>query len=281
MISSVGAFYLVVGFMSRFRVEPAASRPVLTKAFAATCVAGLHFAVLGIILAAPKKTELALPESMEIQFVEIGPEIIDTAPEPEPVEEVVPPEPEPEVIPEPEPEIQPEPEPEVEPEPEPEPEPPPEPEPEAITPPEPPPPPPKPKPKPKPKPAPKPKPVEAPVKPVAPPSGAAATVATPKAPAPVPDDRPRHISRVDYLGKRPSPEYPRASLRRGEKGRVVVRVLISPQGSVVNATVQSSSGYERLDESAVRAAKTARFKPYTENGVAYPALADIPFDFVI
>ena len=103
----------------------------------------------------------------------------------------------------------------------------------------------------------------------------------PQAPTPVPDNKPRHVSTVDYLGNRPNPEYPRASLRRGEKGRVVVRVLISPQGAVVNASVRSSSGYDRLDQSALRAARTARFKPYTENGVAYPALADIPFDFVI
>jgi protein TonB len=75
--------------------------------------------------------------------------------------------------------------------------------------------------------------------------------------------------------------YPRASERRGEQGRVVVRVLISPQGKVLQATVQRSSGHERLDEAAVRAARGARFKPYTENGIAYKALADIPFDFVL
>ncbi len=94
-------------------------------------------------------------------------------------------------------------------------------------------------------------------------------------------DRPRVIGKVDYVGKRPSPVYPRMSQRRGEQGRVIVRVLISPEGSVLNATVQRSSGYERLDAEAVKAARTARFKPYTENGHAYRALADIPFDFVL
>jgi protein TonB len=85
---------------------------------------------------------------------------------------------------------------------------------------------------------------------------------------------------VDYLGRRPVPVYPRASERRREQGRVVVRVVISTQGTVLEAKVQSSSGYERLDESALKAVRTARFKPYTENGVAYRAMADIPFDFV-
>jgi protein TonB len=58
-------------------------------------------------------------------------------------------------------------------------------------------------------------------------------------------------------------------------------VLISPQGSVLDASVRKSSGYERLDESALKAARSARFKPYTENGIAYKAMADIPFDFVL
>ena len=267
--------------MPRYRDEPK-SRAVLTKAAAATCVAGLHLAVVGAILAAPSKPELFLPESAEIQFVEIGPDIVDTAPNPEPVEEITAPEPEPEPVVEPPPETEPEIEPEPEEEPPPEPEPEPvveEPEPESITPE----PPPKPKPKPKPKPRPKPVPVpiEAPPGPPAPPSGGGATTATPKAPEPPPDNKPRLIGRVDYLGRRPNPEYPRASLRRGETGRVVIRVLISPQGDVAEASIQSSSGYSRLDASALRAARTAKFKPYTENGVAYPALADIPFDFVI
>jgi protein TonB len=83
------------------------------------------------------------------------------------------------------------------------------------------------------------------------------------------------------MGRQPRPQYPRISERRGEQGRVVVRVLISPQGSVLNVSVRSSSGHTRLDEAALKAARTARFKPYTENGVAYQAMADIPFDFVL
>jgi len=94
-------------------------------------------------------------------------------------------------------------------------------------------------------------------------------------------DRPRVVGSVDYLGKRPMPEYPRMSQRRGEQGRVVVRVLISPEGRVMNATVQQSSGHKRLDDAALKAVRSARFKPYTENGHAYRALADIPFDFVL
>ncbi|MDY0310061.1 MAG: energy transducer TonB, partial [Castellaniella sp.] len=161
------------------------------------------------------------------------------------------------------------------------------PEPDAITEPPPPEPPPKPKPKPKPKPVPRPKPqIESQVKPpvhqanVAQGGSQQASEARGE-PVPVDPDRPRTIGQVDYLGKRPSPIYPRISQRRGEQGRVVLRVLISPLGQVANVSVRSSSGHERLDEAAVAAMRHARFRPYTENGIAYKALVDIPFDFVL
>jgi len=238
-------------------------RSLPVRALAIAGVAGVHVAVVGTLLATPAKHQPALSDAQEIQFVEIGPEPVAAAPMPEAVPAQPP-------LPEPEPT----------------PEPPPEPDPAAIAPEF---------PKPKPKPKPIPKPAKPPVKstPLAEQSQTAAApvsaptpgpvTSTPEGPAAVQADpsKPRLIGRVDYLGARPSPEYPRVSQRRGEAGRVVVRVLISPQGSVDQASVRTSSGFERLDESALKAARLARFKPYTENGVAYPALADIPFDFVL
>ncbi|HLS50477.1 MAG TPA: energy transducer TonB, partial [Burkholderiaceae bacterium] len=114
-------------------------------------------------------------------------------------------------------------------------------------------------------------------------SGQATEVAIPSAPEvdEQKPEQPKLIAQVDYAGRRPMPNYPRASQRRGETGRVVIRVLISPTGSVENASVQQSSGFDRLDRSALAAAKQARFKPHTENGLAKQALADIPFDFVL
>jgi len=239
---------------------PSPDRSWLIKASTAVLAAGLHVGVLAAMLLVQPASQSQgdTLDMVEVRFVELAPEVVDTAPEPEP-----------EVIPEPEPEI--------EPEPEPEPEPVLEPEPEAIV--LPPPEPPKPKPKPKPKPVPPP-PKEAPAAPL---SGQAEQVAVPQAPAPAPDPgRPRVVGQVNYLnGRQPKPDYPRMSARRREQGRVVLRVVISPEGTVVNVTVQSSSGYKLLDDAAIRAVRIAKFKPYTENGVAYPAQADIPFDFVL
>ena len=238
----------------------------------------------------PIEETLDAADELPEPVAEPVPEADDAAPLAEPVvekpdEESITeslPETKPEPKPEPVPEIKPAPKPELKPEPKPKP---------------------KPEPKPKPKREPKPRvkddsppapkrvekpraPVEAAVKPV--PKGEAATSpmgratepAQQKGPPPDPG-KPRLIGRVDYLGKRPNPVYPRASIQRGETGRVVIRVLITPQGTVAEATVRQSSGHARLDQSAQRAARAARFKPYTENGVAQPALADIPFDFVL
>lgn len=94
-------------------------------------------------------------------------------------------------------------------------------------------------------------------------------------------DQPRWVTRVAYLGGPPSPRYPAAAQRRGQTGKVVVRVLISPQGNVVNASIEKSSGHVLLDDAALDAVQRARFKPYTENGVAHSARADIPIDFVL
>jgi len=145
---------------------------------------------------------------------------------------------------------------------------------------------PKPKPKPKPKPQPKPKPkIEKPVeppKPVQPPSGAPEGAEVTQAPVQgPPPNEPIMVSSVEYLGRRPMPVYPMTSKRLREEGRVVVLVEINTQGLVERASIAQSSGYNRLDDSALAAARKARLKPLTRNGVAYPAKAKLPFDFVM
>lgn len=256
------------------------------KAVAAAAALGMHAVVLAVILSAPvAQVALGHPDALEVQFVELGlpadvPEPATGLPaisEPDPITE-------PESVIAPEAVVEPEPEPVAEPEPEPVAR---EPDPESMT--QAPPPEPAPKPKPKPKSRHKPQP-EPPVARKAPPvaepgaapaGGAPQTALAQGEPQSADPDRPRTIGRVDYLGKRPSPVYPRLSQRRGEQGRVLLRVLISPQGEVAQVDIRQSSGYKRLDDAAIQAMQRARFRPYTENGIAYQALVDIPFDFVL
>lgn len=81
--------------------------------------------------------------------------------------------------------------------------------------------------------------------------------------------------------QRSAPTYPTMSRRQGEVGVVVLRVELSETGLVANATVQTSSGFDRLDEAALAAVRTWHCNPATRNGQAVRATALQPFNFVI
>ena len=59
----------------------------------------------------------------------------------------------------------------------------------------------------------------------------------------------------------PPPNYPPVSRRLGEAGQVVLEVHIQPDGSVGEMRVKRSSGFERLDEAAMRAVRHWRYVP--------------------
>lgn len=163
-------------------------------------------------------------------------------------------------------------------------------------PPEPPPPqPPKPTPKPPPPPAPlitavptpapppfvaPPPPPEVPAPEPAPPDPVPVAVMTapPAPPAPAPPPKVIPASAVQYL-EPPGLEYPRASRRAGESGRVLLRVYIDEAGMPRQVLLAASSGFARLDDAALAAMKKARFKPYTENGQPTAGWAPAPIDF--
>jgi protein TonB len=55
--------------------------------------------------------------------------------------------------------------------------------------------------------------------------------------------------------------------------------LIDEKGNPLKLELQESSGFSRLDDSAVTAIRAARFKPYTEDGEARPVWVLIPIVF--
>lgn len=57
----------------------------------------------------------------------------------------------------------------------------------------------------------------------------------------------------------PRPPYPLASRRMGEQGAVDLQLCLSQQGHVESVAVIKSSGYRRLDQSAVETIKTWKF----------------------
>jgi len=58
----------------------------------------------------------------------------------------------------------------------------------------------------------------------------------------------------------PKPAYPDASFSAGEQGQCIVRVTVLPSGQVGGVALVKSSGYARLDQSALAAARRISFR---------------------
>jgi len=103
-----------------------------------------------------------------------------------------------------------------------------------------------------------------------------ASVAVP-APAPVVSTPPRFTGAgLDN----PQAEYPLMSRRLKESGRVVLRVLVDPAGRPDKIELDRSSGFTRLDESALAAVRQWHFIPARQGdqAVAQWVNVSIPFE---
>lgn len=133
-------------------------------------------------------------------------------------------------------------------------------------------------------PTPEPAPVEAALPPaeVAPPPPPelpppAPVVVAPPAPPPPPPVTPP-VFNADYL-RNPPPAYPALSRRIGEKGRVILRVLVSPAGTAETIEIRASSGYTRLDQAAREAVQRWKFVPARRGEQPIAAWVLIPVSF--
>ena len=96
------------------------------------------------------------------------------------------------------------------------------------------------------------------------------------APAPVPIVPP--VFDAAYL-QNPPPAYPAMSKRRGEQGRVVLRVFVSANGAAESVEVRESCGHERLDRAAHDAVHKWRFVPARQGDTPVAAWVLVPITF--
>jgi len=75
------------------------------------------------------------------------------------------------------------------------------------------------------------------------------------------------------------PLYPRIAREQGWQGKVVIRAHISAEGSVKETTVQESSGFPVLDDSALQAVKTWSFEPAKNGEFAVASTVALPIRF--
>jgi len=167
------------------------------------------------------------------------------------------------------------------------------------------PPPPKPKPRAVTPPVPQPPPVvEPPPAPIAVPDTAPAPprieapVPTPEPPRPVPAPPPPPVAvapapppptpavvvppsfNAAYLSN-PPPNYPAASRRMGEEGKVLVHVFVSAQGLPERIEVRTSSGYPRLDDAAAETIRRWKFVPARQGDANVAAWVIVPIVFTL
>jgi len=85
--------------------------------------------------------------------------------------------------------------------------------------------------------------------------------------------------RIDSRRGLSEPYYPPADIRQGHEGTVVLSLHILADGRVGEVKLHSSSGFDRLDESAMREAKKWRFVPGTSDGSPLAMWKQVPITF--
>jgi protein TonB len=76
-----------------------------------------------------------------------------------------------------------------------------------------------------------------------------------------------------------SPEYPPLAREAGIEGTVAIRVLVSEEGKVLDASVLQSDVTPAMNQAAVQAALKCRFRPAKQRTVPVKAHVMIPFQF--
>jgi protein TonB len=97
------------------------------------------------------------------------------------------------------------------------------------------------------------------------------TDAEPAEPAPV-------LRKLRVVEMRP-PTYPPSARRQGIEGTVRVRVLVGPDGKVIQALVVKTSGDDALDAAALEAVVDWRFEPAQLDGEPVRSWASVPIAF--
>ncbi len=79
----------------------------------------------------------------------------------------------------------------------------------------------------------------------------------------------------------PKPAYPKLSRRLNEQGQVVIRVYVGVDGNAQQGDIKTSSGYDRLDQEALRVVLRWRFVPGQRLGVPEAMWFNVPVNFVL
>ena len=85
---------------------------------------------------------------------------------------------------------------------------------------------------------------------------------------------------ADYL-QNPPPPYPALARRMREQGRVLIRVLVSVEGMPEQIELKASSGFPRLDQSALETVRSWKFVPAHQGDQRIAAWVLVPITFTL
>jgi len=85
-------------------------------------------------------------------------------------------------------------------------------------------------------------------------------------------------ARPDYAYN-PKPDYPTVARQFGLTGRVLMRVLVEPDGMPREIVIANSSGHDMLDQAALKSVRAWRFLPARRAGEAYASWVEFPVRF--
>jgi protein TonB len=85
--------------------------------------------------------------------------------------------------------------------------------------------------------------------------------------------------RIDTRRALTEPYYPASEIRQGHEGTVLLSLHILADGRVGDVQLVRSSGFQKLDESAMREAKKWRFVPGTSDGTPVAMWKQVPVTF--
>jgi periplasmic protein TonB len=114
------------------------------------------------------------------------------------------------------------------------------------------------------------------------PTNAIAVVTQTQAPAPAPaaPAPPKQSTSIKMDSKHPlkigEEYYPDASKRANEEGRCTVQVTVAADGRITAETIETSSGFPRLDEACLKGVHGQRVIPATEDGKPVEKTVSIP-----
>jgi periplasmic protein TonB len=86
---------------------------------------------------------------------------------------------------------------------------------------------------------------------------------------------------VDHVDTQYRIPRPAISMRLGESGRVMVAIQVGLSGKPLQVQVVKSSGFDRLDDNAVKTVMRWRFRPGTRNGVPEVMWVTQPVDYPV